>query len=220
MDIDKNEVLRYLGHKSQIIDEKISTQIDRGIQELKSISRERFTYDVFEIKMKDYEIELSNSNLIFRGNDIYNHLNDCAKCAVIAVTLGVQVDKKIIEYSKIDLLKSLIIDACATTAIETICVNIEEEISGIAKADGFNITSRYSPGYGDFNLDIQANILNTLDTYKKIGLSTTEKFILLPRKSVTAIIGFKHEKAIQKKIKCIGCNNENCNFRVGECYFE
>ncbi|MGH4119156.1 methionine synthase [Clostridium sp.] len=220
MKIDKGEVLRYLGYKSQILDEKISTQIDISIQELKVISRERFTYNVFGVEMKDFNVELSNSNLIFRGKDIYNHLRGCSKCAVMAVTLGVEVDKKIMEYSKIDLMKSLIMDACASTAIETICDNIEGEISETAKAQGLNITYRYSPGYGDFQLDIQADILNCLDTYRKIGLSTTENFILLPRKSVTAVIGFKQDKAIQKKNKCIECKSVNCNFREGECYFE
>lgn len=220
VDINKDEVLRYLGYSNQVLDEKMLTQIDIGIQELKSISKERFTYDIFNIEMKDCKILLSNSNLVFRGDDIYNHLKDCSKCAVMAVTLGVQVDKKIMGYSKIDLMKSLIMDACASTAIEAICDNIEIEINEIAKAEGLNITSRYSPGYGDFNLDIQPYILNSLDTYKKIGLSTTENFILLPRKSVTAVIGFKREKLIEKRCKCIDCKNKNCDFREGECYFE
>ncbi|MCJ7687871.1 MAG: methionine synthase [Clostridiaceae bacterium] len=219
MNIDKSEVLRYLGYNNQILDEKISTQIDICIKELKFISRERFTYDVFEMKMKDSNVELSNSNLIFRGKDIYNHLKQCSKCAVMAVTLGVEVDKKIMEYSKVDLMKSLIMDACASTAIETICDNVEDEISGIAKSQGFNITFRYSPGYGDFHLDIQADILNSLDTYRKIGLSTTENFILLPRKSVTAVIGFKYGNVIQKKTKCIECKKDNCDFKKGECCF-
>ena len=213
MDINKDEVLRYLGYNNQVLDQKISTQIDIVIKELKLITRERFTYDVFKIEIKDDKIELSNSKIIFNGKDIKNHLKKCSKCAVMAVTLGVEVDRKIMGYSKVDLMKGLIMDACATTAIETICDRIENEISEIAKEQGFNITSRYSPGYGDFNLDIQVDIINTLDTYRKIGLSATENFILLPRKSVTAVIGFQHEETKPKKKKCIGCNKENCYFR-------
>ena len=220
MDISKSEVLRYLGYKNQVLDEKVSTQIDIGIEELMLIIKERFTYKVYDIKMKDEKIELSNSNLIFKGTNIKNHLKECSKCAVMAVTLGVEVDRKIMGYSKIDLMKSLILDACATTAIETICDKVENEIRDVAKAQGFNITARYSPGYGDFHLDIQEAILNNLDAYRKIGLSTTENFILLPRKSVTAVIGFHQEEGIQKNIKCKECKNEKCNFRKEECYFE
>ena len=220
VEINKGEVLRYLGYNNQDLDEKISTQIDMAIEEIKVITKERFTYDIFEIKMKDGRIELSNSNLIFNGKDIRSHLKGCSKCAVMAATLGVEVDRKIMTYSKIDLMKSLILDACATTAIEIICDKIEDEIREIAKAEGFNITSRYSPGYGDFSLDIQVELLRNLDAYRKIGLSTTNNFILLPRKSVTAVIGFHHEEVIQKKKKCTVCKNINCNFRKEECYFE
>jgi hypothetical protein len=220
VDISKSEVLRYLGYKNQVLDEKISTQIDIGIEALMLIIKERFIYKVYDIKMKDEKIELSNSNLIFNGTNIKNHLKECSKCAVMAVTLGVEVDRKIMGYSKIDLMKSLILDACATTAIETICDKVENEIRDVAKAQGFNITSRYSPGYGDFHLDIQEAILNNLDAYRKIGLSTTENFILLPRKSVTAVIGFHQGEGIQKNIKCKECKNEKCNFRKEECYFE
>ena len=220
MNINKDEVLRYLGYNNQALDERISTQIDKSIEELKLITKEKSTFNVFEMEMKEDEVQLSNSNLVFRGKDIKNHLKECSKCAVMAVTLGVEVDRKIIEYSKMNLMKSLILDACATTAIEIVCDKVENEISKTAKAQGFNITSRYSPGYGDFHLDIQVDILNNLNTYRKIGLSTTENFILLPRKSVTAVIGLHHERAVQKKIKCIKCNNKNCNFRKEECYFE
>jgi hypothetical protein len=220
MDISKDEILRYLGYNNQGLDEKILIQIDSGIKELNLIIKERFIYNVFDMKMKDAKIELSNSNLIFIGKDIKSHLNQCSKCAVMAVTLGVEVDKKIMGYSKMDLVKSLILDACATTAIEAICDKVENEIKEVAKAQGFNITTRYSPGYGDFPLDIQADILNNLDAYRKIGLSTTENCILLPRKSVTAVIGFHQGKITQKKIKCNECKNKNCNFRKDGCYFE
>jgi hypothetical protein len=46
------------------------------------------------MKMNGYNVELSNSNLVFRGNDIYNHLKECSKCDGLAVILGVEVDKK------------------------------------------------------------------------------------------------------------------------------
>lgn len=220
MNINKDEVLRYLGYNNKGLDENISAQIDTSIEELRVVAKEKFTYNVFEIEMKEEEVQLSNSSLIFRGKDIKDHLKNCAKCAVMAVTLGVEVDKKIMGYSKMNLMKSVILDACATTAIETVCDKVENEISEVAKEQGFNITSRYSPGYGDFHLDIQVDILNNLNTYRKIGLSATENFILLPRKSVTAVIGFRHEEAVPVKVKCMKCKNKNCNFRKEACYFE
>ena len=77
-----------------------------------------------------------------------------------------------------------------------------------------NITFRYSPGYGDLPLDIQKNFLNVLDAQKKIGLTTSENFLLFPRKSVTAIIGIINKNIKIKERNCQECNNyKNCSFR-------
>ena len=49
---------------------------------------------------------------------------------------------------------------------------------------------RYSPGYGDWDLPVQREVLELVEA-KSIGLSLTETFILQPRKSVTAVIGWE-----------------------------
>jgi hypothetical protein len=52
-----------------------------------------------------------------------------------------------------------------------------------------SITWRFSPGYGDLPLDTHINLLGALDTSRKIGLTVSRSLILIPSKSVTAIIG-------------------------------
>ena len=45
--IDKKEVLRYLHHKSDILDKNLDQMIDELIQETKELSRPRFIYNIF-----------------------------------------------------------------------------------------------------------------------------------------------------------------------------
>ena len=52
---------------------------------------------------------------------------------------------------------------------------------------------RFSPGYGDFDLKYQKDILEYLDANKKIGISLTDSLMMIPTKSITAIIGIKRE---------------------------
>lgn len=104
-------------------------------------------------------------------------------------------------------------DACATTAIENLCDEIQIEIMNSALKDNLHITNRYSPGYGDFSIENQGDILNVLEAYKKIGLSVTESSIMLPRKSVTALIGLSDISNSLSKDKCNNCKNVNCTFR-------
>ena len=132
----------------------------------------------------------------------------------MAVTIGNDIERKTRLYEKTNLTKALILDSCATTAVEEVCDIVEEEVRKKAENDNMDITFRYSPGYGDLPLDVQNSFLRTLDAQKRIGLIASENNLLFPRKSVTAIIGIIEKGVSKKKKSCKECNNyENCSFR-------
>lgn len=216
MNIDKNEVLRYLGHKNQEIDKSLNKLIDICILETKEIAKPLYTYKIFDIEVTpDESIKILGTKLVLKGKDVYNHLKNAKKCAIMAATLGVNMDSKIRVVGKTDMTKSIILDSCGTEAIEKLCDEVEAEIVELAKAEGFKTNFRYSPGYGDLALDIQPDIINILNANKAIGLTNTESFILLPRKSVTAIIGFLDENSeIIEKRSCEICSAyKTCIYR-------
>ncbi|TDT61054.1 methionine synthase [Fonticella tunisiensis] len=167
MNINKNEVLRYLGYKNQPIDENLNELIDSCIDEIKEISDPRYICNIFDVKVFENEVQLSNTNLTLRGRDITNHLRNSKKCAVLASTLGVKVDNRIGYLERVDMTRALILDACATEAIESICNEVEDGIREPARKEGLDINYRYSPGYGDLPIDVQPHILNVLNAEKK-----------------------------------------------------
>ena len=57
--------------------------------------------------------------------------------------------------------------------------------------EGEHLTSRYSPGYGDLPIESQHTILNLLDASRKIGVSLTGSLMMVPSKSVSAVIGVR-----------------------------
>ena len=72
-------------------------------------------------------------------------------------------------------------DACITL-VEEICDEIEEAIGIEAKSKEFNITGRYSPGYGDLPLDAQRDVINLVNCDKRIGVNLSAHNILFPKK--------------------------------------
>ncbi|WP_097026493.1 vitamin B12 dependent-methionine synthase activation domain-containing protein [Clostridium peptidivorans] len=219
MYIDKKEVLRYLEYKSGVVDENIDLLIDECINEIKEISNWKYIYKIFSIHKNEEQVKLLKSNLIFKGKDILEHLKNSSMCAVIAVTLGSNIDTKIRYYEKVSMTKALILDACASVGVEWACDEVQKEIRKEAQSKGLSITYRYSPGYGDFFIDIQPEIINALDAQKNIGLTVTENNILIPRKSVSAVIGFQNDSIVAKHFGCKKCNSfMSCKYRKGGSY--
>jgi hypothetical protein len=219
MYISRDEVLRYLGYKSGVIEENMSLLVDECIEEMKGYISYKYSYKTFNIQKEEDKIRVIDSNVIFEGSDIKEHLKNSSMCAILAVTLGNLVDTKIRYYEKINLTKSLILDACASTAVEWVCDEVEKEIKHEAEKKALGITYRYSPGYGDLSINIQPRILKAIDAEKRIGLTVTETNILIPRKSVTAIIGFQDKSIISQHPGCKQCNNYNqCAYRKGGNY--
>lgn len=214
--IDKIEVLRYLGYKNEIldIDECTKNLIEECREEIKKTATPRNILKRYDIKEEKDKIKVLNTNFVLEGKDIVNHLKHCESCVFMAATLGIGVDRRINYYEKISMTKALVFNACATTLIEEYCDYIENTIREEEKQRNNYITWRYSPGYGDLSLDIQKDFLILLGAEKIIGLNATEHSLLIPRKSVTAIIGITKRSFEGSDSKCERCgNSRNCDFK-------
>lgn len=215
--LDRNEILRYLSYNENSIDEEMDELIDSCMKEILDISQFKYIYCIYEIMDLGIFLVLKNSTMELRGDDIKDHLKNSQHVATMAVSLGVEVEKRIKYYGKSNLTRGVILDACATALVEEVCDYVEDKIKSLALSRGLNITSRFSPGYGDLPITTQSQILNSLNASRLIGLNLSESSILLPRKSVTAFIGLTKDDTIRKR-KCSSCNlYGNCTFsREGE----
>lgn len=213
MDNEKLEVLRYLGYNDQQISPELDSMITECMLQMLEIVSPRLARKTFGIKFIPGGILLENTGILLRGNDIRKHLDGCTQVVLFAATLGVQADNLIRQYESTDLTRSLVLDACATQYIEQYCDRIEEYICREASQNGLAAVGRFSPGYGDLPLDVQPRFLVLLDAVKKIGLTCSDSFIMLPRKSVTALIGLgKNLKTAH--VSCSDCSiNAACAFR-------
>lgn len=212
--INKNEVLRYLGYKGQDYGEDIHNLIDECIEEVKSIIEPKYIYRYFNTEINDEVVNLENTSLELRGKDINKHLSNSKVCVLMIATLGNKIEQTTRLYERSNLTKALIMDACATTAIEEVCDYVEGIVKNKAKEENKNITFRYSPGYGDLDLDIQNDFIKVMDASRKIGVVASSHNLLFPRKSVTAIIGIIDNNIKVHKRNCKDCNKfETCTFR-------
>lgn len=219
VEVDKTEVLRYLQYKNQDIKSDLLKIIDESIEETKKIINPRFILRKYPIKKKKIfagknQVILEEANLILESNDIYDLLVECDECILMAATLGLEIEKEIRKLTYTDLTKGIIIDSCATTAIEEVCDIIQDSISKKLLKEDKYITYRYSPGYGDLSIENNSHINNILNSQKEIGLTVTNSGIMIPRKSVVALIGVSDKGRINRKKSCDNCSNRhNCQYK-------
>lgn len=193
-----NEIVRWLGFKGNEPD----SETDALIKELTELSqntlRPKAIHGTFEIE-----------KLEFNSSDINEHLNGAQKCILFAATLGAESERLSALYQKTDMQKAVVFDAVCDALIESYCDEYCRTLEENYKANGLFINNRFSPGYGDFNISFQQKIAALLNTSKAIGLTENESHILIPKKSVTAVMGIFD---FPPKGKARGC--ESCNMNA------
>ena len=108
-------------------------------------------------------------------------LEGCDRAVVFAATIGLELDRALIKYNRLDAAKALFLQALGAERVEALCDAFCAEFEG-AKM-------RFSPGYGDLALDTQRALFALLDCPRKLGLTLNESLLMSPSKSVTAIMG-------------------------------
>ncbi|NLK70790.1 MAG: methionine synthase [Clostridiales bacterium] len=202
--IDKKEALRYLQCSNISPDSSIMGLINECEKKLLKVIEPRYLYSAFDITHTENSVILENCTLELTGNDIRKHLKDCKKAVLFCTTISNGVDK-LLRFAQIsNMTEALVLDSLASAAIEQVCDEVEKIIH--SAYPNFYSTWRFSPGYGDLPITLQAEFLNVLNSSKRIGLSATSSFMLTPSKSVTAIIGLSETPVAQKSRNCSECN--------------
>ena len=210
-DLNIDEVLRYMGVPPEKADPATRTLArECGIQLIQEV-RPRWTYRVCSLAPEANGIRLDNK-LLLPGQDIKQHLYGCSQAVLFALTLSAGADGLIRRTEPVDMAQAYALDCCATAAVEHLCDQAEKQLQ--AMFPGCFFPFRYSPGYGDLPLDIQSDLLDLLDAPRRIGLTCSSTSILIPRKSVTAILGISEHPVPQTIRSCVACPVfDSCQYR-------
>ncbi|MGM9551125.1 MAG: methionine synthase [Clostridia bacterium] len=212
IDIDKNEVLRTLGYRGGELQEEYYDKIEFYSCLVKEKSTCRVEFAVYDIKETN-PVRIEGTDIKLMGKDIAKHLEGCKSCCFMSATLGSEIDRLIRIKNNVDVSDALILDACASVGVESLCDNAQGYIEKELLKNNMYITDRFSPGYGDFPIGTQKDICEATQSHKMMGLSYTQSFLLTPFKSVTAVIGISDAP---RKKRITGC--KNC-FLSGECQY-
>lgn len=199
-ELNYNEILMYLGHRGQEITPEVEGQIRRCMEEIARAAEPRLVYR--RLALAGGAIP----GLPLAGEDVRALLSGCREAVLMAATLGPGVERLLMRREVTDMADAVILDACASAAVENVCDHFEFDLRDALKGEGLYLTDRFSPGYGDLPLDTQARLCAALDTARRIGLTVSANYIMVPRKSVTAILGISERPQPLRRRGCEVCS--------------
>lgn len=215
LEIEAAEVRRYAGlRNAQNFDER---NISEACEEALIFLETRGIWKIYDYDCENKTV-LSEPKFKIVGNSIVKHLNGCEKVVCMAVTVGEKIEREVTKkFQAGEYVSSILLDAAATAAVEQAADSLEKTIALKTAKESFKMRWRYSPGYGDWDLNQQKSFFEIIGA-EEIGMSLSAAMMLIPRKSVTAIIGLEkiisgEKVSAHKKNSCQTCAKKDCPAR-------
>ena len=219
VDIPIKEVQRYMGYRSisditPEMQDKIAKAADQvSIQSHPRIIVKEYLIDVLE---RSVVIHADSEDITLESEALVRNLKDCCGALLLAATIGPSCDMLVRRASVTSAAEASIYQAAGAAAIEAFLDSENDRLKKEYEAKGFFLRPRFSPGYGDLKLDHQKDWFRLLDISRQIGIELTDSLLMVPTKTVTAIIGVGKNACNCTCSGCGSCNMKNsCEYSKG-----
>jgi cobalamin-dependent methionine synthase I len=187
-------VLRRLGYPSDT--EEINGEANRIFwEEVKNAPSLLHPVGVFRLlrvrSKEDDSITFRNSAFVIRSRQVARMLMDSEWVAIFMVTIGSVLEEEVKRrFDQQEMAGAVILDAIGSETTDTVADRMHRVVlKEMAEEKGFSVTPRFSPGYGDWPVTVQGEVLDVCGGHK-VGISVNESYLMIPRKSVSAVLGW------------------------------
>lgn len=201
-DLDLREVSRYLGYRGQELSPEVLALVEACRAELARA-----------VHPRQLSRRVETDRLTAHSRDLAHHLRHCREGYLYAVTLGGETDRLLRRWTAQSMAKAAVGQAVCAVWLDQLCAGLCQELQASLGA-GEYLTPPFSPGYGDWDLTAQGQVLAVLEAPKRMGLTLTAAGMLVPEKSVTAVVGISDREEELCGQKCMRCNKKDCPFRA------
>ncbi len=190
----RETVLTRIGYKKgrTELDEKYGQMVGEGMKRGVQLCNNAGALLRVKIINKGNSIIRLDNGLMFESAKLSSLLKDSGEVLLMAATAGRRVVETISsDISEGNPAAGVILDAVASQTADATIDWIEELAGNLLAREGRKLTRlRYSPGYGDLSLTSQSDIFRAMKL-DKLDMEITEKYMLIPEKSVIAIAGIE-----------------------------
>ena len=164
----------YLGCRGEV-PEELFALVDGCMEEARSLAH-------FRAVAREYTAPLP----FLRQEPYAGFLAGCSGYALVAMTLGAEIDRRIRALSVCDPARAVVLDACASALVEA-------EGDAWEARFGAERTYRFCPGYGGSDVKDNLAIFAALRP-ERIGMQLLDSGLMVPQKSMAGIVGIGKRK--------------------------
>lgn len=186
-DLRRREIYRYLRLEGNAPDDATSADVERNLLRLKDTVDVRAVASLRPITKQDGAIVFGDFST--ESEMLQKNMKTSEYALLFAMTLGPAVDRlisRLLITSKAD---AFITDACCAEYLESYANHYCAQVRDDAAQQGFFGHPRFSPGFADFGLEFQWPLIRSLQADKKMHIALTEGNMLVPTKTITALMG-------------------------------
>lgn len=176
----------------EIPEKPLAAAIKRAIDKAYALIEGKGVFKTYPLKgASGNVVEGEGTGDLFRGAHMLKLLADCGFATLLVCTIGPKLENEVERLQNGgELTEAFTLEMVGGWMADYMAGRVDERIArGITRA-GYDRTMRFSPGYGDWGLENQPQVLKLAEA-ERIGVSLTETNIMIPRKSVSAVIGWK-----------------------------
>ena len=215
------EMFRYMGYGGNEPDPEVASEAELCLTRLLEETEPKTVWRRYPVDLKKGDI-VRIEGMEIRSSALCRNLAGCREVFLMAATLGLSPDRMTARAQAAGRVsRAVMLQAAAAALIEEVCDELNEQLRLEAAREGKSLRPRFSPGYGDFRLEHQTELFRILEVQKRIGVTLTEHLLMMPSKSVTAVIGISDMPPDTQCGKqgegltsgCGACDRTDCSFR-------
>ncbi len=208
LQVDRKRLCTYLSYSGINMDLIHEQQLEETIMLAEESAHALSKYLYLDCKVaSNGKIECLHTSLTLPAIPHQNYTS-LKQCALFACTIGAEYERLLQRLSMTSALQTLIADSCGSTLVESLADMIEDHIAKDARKRGLYAGQRLSPGYQELDLELSSRILEIVHADTTLGIISNTSKIMIPRKSITAIMYFfsSKQEAHMMRYSCDNCS--------------
>lgn len=210
VDIPRSAVYRYMGLRGSEPGAELSALTEACLAEFRTAVYYRACYLVLPVRLTERGVDFGS--FFAPGRSLVKNLSGCGEAVLFVATTGMEAELRRKRAAAVSPARALALDAVGTAAVEAFCDALCDRWR--AEFAPRRLRPRFSPGYGDLPLEVQRPLLACLDSGRRVGVTLTESLLMMPQKSVSAIVGIGVAGCAEQTHDCTQCGKTDCEFRL------